>query len=138
MRISDWSSDVCSSDLLQDRLLRSRPRIRIGRSSGRVAHAARAHDHARRGLLRARRPLSAPSVREKWKRAAGGEFPLVEEPKMSLPTVIHSRVAPAAVHKVTRLFNNTLGDILSALIQNSGRAVARADGPHNIKTKEAQ
>src|SRR3546814_4586639 len=76
------------------------PRIRIGRSSGRVAHAARAHDHARRGLLSARRPLSAPSVREKWRRAAGGEFPLVEEPQMSLPTVIHSRVDPAAVTKV--------------------------------------
>src|SRR3546814_12507839 len=91
MRISYWSSDVCSSDL----------------------------DHARRGLLSARRPLSAPSVREKWRRAAGGEFPLVEEPQMSLPTVIHSRVDPAAVTKVTRLFNNTLGDILYELIQNA-------------------
>src|SRR3546814_6230973 len=109
MRISYWSSDVCSSDL----------------------------DHARRGLLSARRPLSAPSVREKWRRAAGGEFPLVEEPQMSLPTVIHSRVDPAAVTKVTRLFNNTLGDILSELIQNARRAGASAFDIKVIDAEEA-
>lgn len=45
---------------------------------------------------------------------------------MSLPAVIHSRVDPAAVTKVTRLFNNTLGDILSELIQNARRAGASA------------
>lgn len=43
---------------------------------------------------------------------------------MSLPAIIHSQVDPAAVTKVTRLFNNTLGDILSELIQNARRAGA--------------
>ncbi|MDE8650585.1 ATP-binding protein [Novosphingobium album (ex Liu et al. 2023)] len=43
---------------------------------------------------------------------------------MSLPTVIRSRVDPAAITKVTRLFNNTLGDILTELIQNARRAGA--------------
>ncbi len=55
---------------------------------------------------------------------------------MPLPTVIRSQVDPAAITKVTRLFNNTLGDILTELIQNSRRAgattidldVAEADG----------
>ena len=32
---------------------------------------------------------------------------------MSLPATINSQVDPAAVTRVTRLFNNTLGDILS-------------------------
>lgn len=55
---------------------------------------------------------------------------------MPLPTVIHSQVDPAAITKVTRLFNNTLVDTLAELIQNSRRAgatvidldVAEADG----------
>ncbi|MFT4026803.1 MAG: ATP-binding protein [Novosphingobium sp.] len=55
---------------------------------------------------------------------------------MPLPTVIRSQVDPAAITKVTRLFNNTLGDILAELIQNSRRAgptvididVAEAEG----------
>lgn len=40
---------------------------------------------------------------------------------MPLPTVIHSQVDPAAITKVTRLFNNTLVDTLAELIQNSRR-----------------
>ena len=43
---------------------------------------------------------------------------------MSLPAVIHSQVDPSAVTKVTRLFNNTIGDVLFELIQNSRRAGA--------------
>jgi len=43
---------------------------------------------------------------------------------MSLPSTIRSHVDPAAVTKVTRLFNNTLTDILSELIQNARRAGA--------------
>ena len=45
---------------------------------------------------------------------------------MPLPTVIHSQVDPAAITKVTRLFNNTLGSILTELIQNARRAGATA------------
>src|SRR3546814_18037360 len=56
---------------------------------------------------------------------------------MSLPTVIHSRVDPAAVTKVTRLFNNTLGDILSELIQNARRAGASAVDLKVIEADEA-
>src|SRR3546814_870868 len=70
---------------------------------------------------------SRPSaVREKGRGTAGGEFPLVEEPQMSLPATINSQVDPAAVTRVTRLFNNTHGDILSELIQNARRAGASA------------
>jgi hypothetical protein len=43
---------------------------------------------------------------------------------MPLPTVIHSQVDPAAITKVTRLFNNTLDSILTELIQNARRAGA--------------
>ncbi|QPI75524.1 ATP-binding protein [Sphingobium sp. Cam5-1] len=43
---------------------------------------------------------------------------------MSLPAVIRSQVDPAAVTKVTRLFNNTLGDVLGELFQNARRAGA--------------
>lgn len=43
---------------------------------------------------------------------------------MSIPAIIRSQVDPAAVTKVTRLFNNTLGDVLSELIQNARRAGA--------------
>ena len=43
---------------------------------------------------------------------------------MPLPTVVHSQVDPAAITKVTRLFNNTLGSILTELIQNARRAGA--------------
>ncbi len=43
---------------------------------------------------------------------------------MPLPTVIHSQVDPAAITKVTRLFNNTLGSMLTELIQNARRAGA--------------
>lgn len=43
---------------------------------------------------------------------------------MTLPTVIRSQVDPAAVTKVTRLFNNTIGDVLAELIQNARRAGA--------------
>lgn len=45
---------------------------------------------------------------------------------MPLPAVIRSQVDPAAITKVTRLFNNTLGDILTELIQNARRAGATA------------
>ncbi|WP_328276119.1 ATP-binding protein [Sphingobium sp.] len=43
---------------------------------------------------------------------------------MSLPTAIRSQVDPAAITKVTRLFNNMLGDALSELVQNARRAGA--------------
>ncbi|WP_150127129.1 ATP-binding protein [Sphingomonas panacis] len=43
---------------------------------------------------------------------------------MTFPTVIHSQVDPAAVTKVTRLFNNTIEDVLAELIQNARRANA--------------
>ena len=43
---------------------------------------------------------------------------------MPLPAFIQSQVDPAAITKVTRLFNNTLGDILDELIQNARRAGA--------------
>ncbi|WP_337847806.1 ATP-binding protein [Sphingomonas sp.] len=45
---------------------------------------------------------------------------------MPLPVTIQSQVDPAAVTKVTRLFNNTLGDVLSELVQNARRAGASA------------
>lgn len=45
---------------------------------------------------------------------------------MSLPAKIRSQVDPAAVTKVTRLFNNTLGDIFCELIQNARRSGASA------------
>lgn len=43
---------------------------------------------------------------------------------MTFPTVIRSQVDPVAVTKVTRLFNNTIGDVLAELIQNARRAGA--------------
>lgn len=43
---------------------------------------------------------------------------------MSFPSAIHSKVDSAAVTKVTRLFNNTIGDVLAELIQNARRAGA--------------
>ena len=43
---------------------------------------------------------------------------------MSLPAVIRSEVDPAAITKVTRLFNNMLGDVLAELLQNARRASA--------------
>jgi len=43
---------------------------------------------------------------------------------MPLPNVIHSQVDPAAITKVTRLFNNTLGTMLAELVQNARRAGA--------------
>jgi len=43
---------------------------------------------------------------------------------MRLPSSIRSQVDPAAITKVTRLFNNTLGDILIELVQNARRAGA--------------
>ncbi len=43
---------------------------------------------------------------------------------MPLPTAIHSLVDPAAITKVTRLFNNTLSDCLIELVQNARRAGA--------------
>ncbi|PBN42954.1 ATP-binding protein [Sphingobium sp. D43FB] len=43
---------------------------------------------------------------------------------MSLPSVVRSQVDRAAVTKVTRLFNNTIGDVLAELIQNARRATA--------------
>ncbi|MDX3911159.1 MAG: hypothetical protein QHC67_15270 [Sphingobium sp.] len=43
---------------------------------------------------------------------------------MPLPTTIHSRVDPAAISKVTRLFNNSLHDVLTELFQNARRAGA--------------
>lgn len=45
---------------------------------------------------------------------------------MSFPSVVSSQVDPAAVTKVTRLFNNTLADVLAELIQNARRAGATA------------
>lgn len=49
---------------------------------------------------------------------------------MSLPSVIRSQVDAAAVTKVTRLFNNSLGDVLCELIQNARRAGASAVDLH--------
>src|SRR3546814_18943732 len=43
MRISDWSSDVCSSDLLAEHL--AMPRV-VNGLHGRLAHQARRADHA--------------------------------------------------------------------------------------------
>ena len=43
---------------------------------------------------------------------------------MSLPAIIRSEIDPAAIAKVTRLFNNTLGDVLAELLQNARRAGA--------------
>src|SRR3546814_4929631 len=41
MRISDWSSDVCSSDLLREELLNCRQALqRIGRNVNQIARAA--------------------------------------------------------------------------------------------------
>lgn len=53
---------------------------------------------------------------------------------MSLPAQIHSQVDPAAVTKVTRLFNNTIGDILCELIQNARRAGATGVDLNLIET----
>ncbi len=47
---------------------------------------------------------------------------------MRLPSSIRSQVDPAAITKVTRLFNNTLGDILIELVQNARRAGASLIG----------
>lgn len=54
---------------------------------------------------------------------------------MSLPQTIQSQVDPAAVTKVTRLFNNTIGDVLAELIQNARRAGATAV---RLQTTEAE
>lgn len=43
---------------------------------------------------------------------------------MPHPSVVRAQVDPAAVTKVTRLFNNTIGDVLAELIQNARRATA--------------
>ncbi|WP_404478601.1 hypothetical protein [Novosphingobium sp. BL-52-GroH] len=43
---------------------------------------------------------------------------------MVLPATITSQVDPAAITKVTRLFNNTIGDVLAELVQNARRAGA--------------
>ncbi len=40
------------------------------------------------------------------------------------PSTIRARVSPAAIDKVTRIFNGTLGDILGELFQNARRAGA--------------
>ena len=48
---------------------------------------------------------------------------------MPLPNVIHSQVDPAAITKVTRLFNNTLGTMLAELVQNARRAGATSPRP---------
>jgi hypothetical protein len=44
---------------------------------------------------------------------------------MVLPATITSQVDPSAITKVTRLFNNTIGDVLAELVQNARRAGAR-------------
>jgi hypothetical protein len=54
---------------------------------------------------------------------------------MSLPSVVRAQVDPAAVTKVTRLFNNTIGDVLAELIQNARRAAATTV---ILKTTEAE
>src|SRR3546814_20433005 len=59
MRISDWSSDMCSSDLvriLPDRMLgRARPAPIVGRAGWLVGRACAAHDKdGKRGLPRRR------------------------------------------------------------------------------------
>lgn len=55
---------------------------------------------------------------------------------MSLPSVVSSQVDPAAVTKVTRLFNNTLADVLAELIQNARRAGATAVQLHRTEAED--
>lgn len=55
---------------------------------------------------------------------------------MTLPSTIHSLIDPAAVHKVTRLFNNTLADVLAELIQNARRAGASKVAIQTVPTSE--
>lgn len=43
---------------------------------------------------------------------------------MTLPATIHAAVSPAAITKVTRLFNGSVADVLNELLQNARRAGA--------------
>src|SRR3546814_2061123 len=68
MRISDWSSDVCSSDLQRQGLLRSL------REAGRTRHQGRSPDAARTDL-----PLPAPDIAQGAPAVPGGGGCLVPE-----------------------------------------------------------
>src|SRR3546814_14993529 len=83
MRISDWSSDVCSSDLPAHRLDRERD-IDVARIRYRLAGIERFHQRQRVGLalhavgereqdrlLRARRQIAPPAILERG--ACGGD-----------------------------------------------------------------
>lgn len=54
---------------------------------------------------------------------------------MTPPTTIRSQVDPTAVTKVTRLFNNSIGDVLAELVQNARRAGASMV---DLRTSEAE
>lgn len=56
---------------------------------------------------------------------------------MSLPSAVRSQVDPAAVTKVTRLFNNTIGDVLAELFQNARRAGATTVSLQTSGSKDA-
>ncbi|MDB5580824.1 MAG: ATP-binding protein [Bradyrhizobium sp.] len=43
---------------------------------------------------------------------------------MTLPSTIRTAVSQAAITKVTRLFNGSVGDVLNELLQNARRAGA--------------
>src|SRR3546814_14057441 len=65
MRISDWSSDVCSSDLCRGSRLRRRPADRR-RSQPRSPAPVRRHVPRQRSQARS----DAPGSRRAWRRAA--------------------------------------------------------------------
>lgn len=50
--------------------------------------------------------------------------PANREHSMTIPSTIHTAVSQAAITKVTRLFNGSVGDVLAELLQNARRAGA--------------
>src|SRR3546814_12365907 len=70
MRISDWSSDVCSSDLPRDVAAPGARGTGRGGSADRAARARPAPDARRRRLCVARRPAAAAVARSDADRAA--------------------------------------------------------------------
>src|SRR3546814_5006969 len=51
MRISDWSSDVCSSDLLHARIVGARDRVAVGRAQLDIVHRRNVEVERRQPVL---------------------------------------------------------------------------------------
>src|SRR3546814_14138158 len=94
MRISDWSSDVCSSDLIELKIREQpghvqRPMLRLGRIDRRMAHqyihdveAARGNDVARRDIGIGQ-PLDLGSLRRRIIGIAIGRYRTMRAPGLN-------------------------------------------------------